>query len=66
VKEMPSRVDPPRRQRGAREDASVGSIERHIEKSYNVPKGSVKISNPSGTDARSDQKIGTLKKKFGE
>jgi hypothetical protein len=61
---MASRNEPPRRQRGARKDASIGSIERHMENAYNLPKGSVKISNPSGRDARSDQKVGTLKKRF--
>jgi hypothetical protein len=54
----------PRRQRDARKDASVGSIEKHIEKTYGLPAGSIQVNNADGTNARSDQKIGTLKKKY--
>lgn len=52
-----------RRQRNARSDASIGSIEKNIEKTYGLPSGSVQINNPDGSNARSDQKIRTLKKK---
>ena len=60
---MPKRVDPPRRQRAARKDASIGSIERHVETAYDLPRGSVRINNPDHSNARSDQKVGTLKKR---
>lgn len=51
-----------RRYRDAREDAKVGSIEKRIEKDYGLPKGSVQINRPDGSNARSDKKIGNLKK----
>ncbi|UEM40151.1 hypothetical protein [Pectobacterium aquaticum] len=51
-----------RRQRNARSDASVGSIEKHIEKTYGLPEGSVQINNKNGKNSRSDQKIKTLRK----
>lgn len=51
-----------RRYRNAREDAKVGSIEKRIEKDYGLPKGSVQINRPDGTNARSDKKIGNLKR----
>jgi hypothetical protein len=60
---MPKRIDPPRRQRDARKDASIGGIERHVESTYGLPRGSVQINNPDQSNARSDQKIGTLRKK---
>lgn len=51
-----------RRFRDARVDASVGSIEKRIEKDYGLPKDSIQINRPDGTNARSDKKIGNLKK----
>ena len=51
-----------RRFRNAREDASVGSIESRIEQDYGLPKGSIQINRPDGSNARSDKKIGNLKK----
>ncbi|XLY88181.1 hypothetical protein ACK8QS_21935 [Ectopseudomonas mendocina] len=56
----------PRRQRDARKDATVGSIEKHIEKAYGLPEGSIQITNVDGSNARSDQKIGTLRKRYDE
>jgi ribosomal protein L23 len=56
--------DEPRRQRDARKDASVGSIEKHIEDTYGLPPGSVQITNTDGSNARSDQKIGTLRRRY--
>lgn len=51
-----------RRFRDARTDASVGSIEKNIEKVFGLPKGSIQINRPDGTNARSDKKIGNLRK----
>jgi hypothetical protein len=59
---MAKRNDPPRRQRGARSTASVGSIERHIEKAYGLPEKSVSIKNPSGRKARVDKQVKNVKK----
>lgn len=61
---MAQRNDPPRRQRGARKDSSVGQLEEHIEKAYKLPKGAVQINNPGGRNSRSDQKVGNLKDKW--
>lgn len=63
---MAKRTDPPLRQRNARTDASIGSIERHIEGTYGLPKGSVTISRPTGRDARSDKTVGRLKREYEE
>ena len=51
-----------RRYRNARDDAKVGSIEKRIEQDYGLPKGSVQINRPDGSNARSDKKIGNLKR----
>ena len=51
-----------RRFRDAREDASVGSIEKRIEKDYGLPEGSIQINRPDGSNARSDKKDKDLKK----
>lgn len=61
---MSSRNEDGRRYRDAREDASVGSIESSIEKTYGLPEGSVVIQNPNGRDARSDKHIGTLRENY--
>jgi len=47
--------------RKRRSDARVGSIEQRIKKKTDIP---VKILNPDGSDARSDKKLGTLRKEF--
>lgn len=59
---MSSRNEEGRRYRNARKDASVGSIEKDIEKNYGLPSGSVSIRNSDGGNARSDKKISNLKK----
>ncbi|MCE5287398.1 MAG: hypothetical protein LLG02_16350 [Pelosinus sp.] len=56
------RTETAKRYRSAREDAKVGSIERRIEEDYGLPKGSVQINRPDGSNARSDKKIGNLRK----
>jgi hypothetical protein len=53
-----------RRFRNAREDATVGAIERRIEKDYGLPAGTVQINRADGGNARSDKKIGNLKKEY--
>jgi hypothetical protein len=55
-------AETPRRFRDARADACVGSIEKRIEKDYGLPKDSIQINRPDGSNARSDKKIGNLKK----
>jgi hypothetical protein len=54
----------PKRFRGAKAPAKIASIENHIEKTYKLPRGSVKICNPDGTDARGNKKIESLKRDY--
>jgi hypothetical protein len=63
---MSKHSEEPRRQRDARRDAKVRSIEDNIERTYGLPTGSVQINNPDGTDARGDQQIGRLRDKYGK
>jgi hypothetical protein len=63
---MTKRSEEPRRQRSARSDAKVESIEQNIEQTYGLPSGSVRINNPDGSDARGDQKIKRLRDKYGK
>lgn len=58
------RLDPPRRQRAARADASIKTIERHIEKTYGLPSSSVNVSLPSGRNARDDKRIRALRSDY--
>ena len=44
--------------KGYRRDKRIGKIEKDL----GLPPGSIR--NPDGTDARSDQKLGTLQDKF--
>ncbi len=53
-----------RRYRNARNDSSVGSLEKRIERDYGLPEGSISIRNADRSDARSDKKIGSLKNDF--
>ncbi|OPX41830.1 hypothetical protein CLHUN_43000 [Ruminiclostridium hungatei] len=53
-----------RRYRNARKEASIGSIEKRIEKDYGLPSGSIQINRADGGNARSDKKIQNLKKEF--
>ena len=59
---MSERKETPNRIRAARSDASVKSIEKSIEKAYNLPAGSVQINKSGGKDVRSDAKISTVRK----
>jgi hypothetical protein len=54
----------PQRYRAARTDATVSSIERHIEKAYDLPQASVRIVLPDGSVARSNKKIRNLLKDY--
>lgn len=44
--------------------AQVKNIEKKIEKTFSLPKGSVQINNPNGKNAHGCEKIGTLIEKF--
>jgi hypothetical protein len=61
---MSERKQTGRRFRSAREDATVGSIERRIEKDYGLPAGTVQINRADGSNARSDKKIRNLRKEY--
>jgi hypothetical protein len=61
---MAERVDPPRRQRDARKDATVGSIEKHIADTYGLPPKAIRIVRANGDDARSDKTIRTLRQEY--
>lgn len=59
---MADRNDKPRRFRNARSDASIGSVEKRIERDLGLPKGSVDIRRPDGRSKRNDASIASLKK----
>jgi len=61
---MAERDDKGRRFRNAREDASIGAIEKRIERDYGLPAGAIQINRVDGKNARSDKKIGNLKKEY--
>jgi len=60
-KKAVKRVGKPIRQRKAKADGSVGTLQSTIEKNYGLPAGSVKIVYPSGRKARSDADVGALR-----
>jgi len=64
AKKATKRAEAAVRYRDAREDASIKSISKRIEKDYGLPAGSVTIKNPTGTKARSDGKVGSLRKRW--
>lgn len=47
-------------------DGSIGHAIHAIEKTFDLPKGSVKITYPSGRKARSDATVGKIKKWWGK
>ena len=53
-------------QRKIRKDSRVDSAEAKLAKLGKLPPGTVQINNPDGSNARGDQKIGTLEKKYGK
>jgi hypothetical protein len=55
----------PTRYKVARSDASVGSIERTLERLSGLPRGSVHLRLPSNRKARSDKTIASLLRDWG-
>ncbi len=60
-KKPAKRVGKPIRQRKAKADGSVGTLQKTIEKNYGLPAGSIKIVYPSGRKARIDADVGALR-----
>ncbi len=54
----------PKRTYQARDDASVGSITRTIEKVFGLPKGSVVIRTPEKKVFRSNARISTVRERW--
>lgn len=61
TKKPVKRVGKPVRQRKAKADGSVGTLQKTIEKNYGLPAGSTKIVYPSGRKARIDADVGALR-----
>ncbi len=61
AKKAVKRVGKPIRQRKAKADGSVGTLQKTIEKNYGLPAGSIKIVYPSGRKARIDADVGALR-----
>ena len=55
-----------RRGRAVRTDASVRASERAAERLLKLPRGSVRIVLPDGSDARGDETIKALLRDYGE
>jgi hypothetical protein len=55
-----------KRHRAARSDSTVGSVQRTIETLFKLPEGSVRLVNPDKTFLKSNQLIGSLRKRWGE
>lgn len=58
AKKQPKRVD------SAHSNAKVKTIEKKIEKEYNLPKGSVNITLPCKRNARDEKKVKSLRKDY--
>jgi hypothetical protein len=58
------RTEKPKRYRGARRTAKVGSIEKIIESIFKLPGGSVSIHNKDGSNTKSNKRIGKLRKGY--
>lgn len=54
------------KQHSTHSQAKVKNIEKKIEKTFDLPEGSVQINNPNGKDSHGAQKIGNLRKKYDE
>jgi hypothetical protein len=61
AKKSIKRVGKPIRQRKAKSDGSVGTLQKTIEKNLGLPAGSIKIVYPSGRKARVDADVGALR-----
>lgn len=59
-----TRNDIPKRFRKFRDDSSIASATAQIESVYGLPKGSVRLVHPRGRKARTDGKVGGLRKKY--
>jgi len=59
-KRKPRKQEKPRRVRGAYSNALVSSIQKRIEKDYELPVNSIKLVNPSGRKARANARISTF------
>lgn len=55
-----------KRHRAARSDSTVGGVQRTIEALFKLPEGSVKLVNPDKSFSKSNQLIGSLRKRWGE
>ena len=64
AKQATKRTETPVRYRDAREDASIKTISRRIEKDYGLPTGSVTIKNLTGIKVLSVGKVGSLRKRW--
>lgn len=60
------RHDKPIRFRAARDDASIGPIQRNVESALKLPRGSVKLVYPSGRKVRVDSTVGVLRARWDE
>jgi len=60
MSEQSSRTENPSRFRKARSDASIESTQRNLEKTFGLPRGSVRLVYPNGRKARSDASVGSL------
>jgi hypothetical protein len=66
LNKIKKKSDSAKRYRAARSDATVGSIVKTIEETFNLPLGSVKLQYPSGKEANSDKTIKSLRKRWGK
>lgn len=60
-KKAAKRVGKVVRQRKAKSDGSIGTLQKTIEKQMGLPAGSIKIVYPSGRKARVDADVGALR-----
>lgn len=58
--EQTTRAEKPSRFRKVRSDASIGSTQRILERTFGLPSGSIRLIYPSGRKARSDASVGAL------
>ena len=56
-----ARNETPRRIRKAKSDAALSSIQSTMEKTFDLPIGSIRLFYPSGRKARTDSTVGALR-----
>ncbi|MFY9268465.1 MAG: hypothetical protein WAO55_01815 [Candidatus Manganitrophaceae bacterium] len=61
---MKKRNENPSRFRKFREDASIATAEKTLERLAGLPQGSIKLVFPSGRKARTDSTVGVLIEKW--